>query len=359
MADEQQHGEKTEKPSAKKLRDARKRGEVPRSPDLVAALSLVAVTVVLLRSGAAAMVRLQTHLSESLSGLADRAAVGLTPEALGVMAVEDGGLLAVLAAPVMVTAALAGLAGNVAQSGWVFAPERLTPNFTRLSPSHGWQRIKPIQSGMTLVKAILACSVVGALAWSVGREALAETPRLAWMAPESAALEGWGWLRRLLLQGGAAQVLLAGADVGWQWWRYYANLKMTKQEVRDEAKSSDGNPEIKARVRRVQREMVRKRMLAAVPTATVVITNPTHYAVALEYRRGEMLAPMVVAKGKDLLAQRIKQVARDHGVPTVENVPLAQALYKGAEVGDAIPAGLFGAVAEVLAYLVRIRQLML
>lgn len=358
MADEPQ-GEKTEKPSAKKLRDARKRGEVPRSADLVAAISLLAVTAVLVRSGTAAVVRLQTHLSESLSGLADRARVALTPESLGTLAVEDGVLLAVLAAPLMLTAAAAGLAGNVAQSGWVFAPERLTPDFTRLSPSHGWQRIKPIQSGVTLLKAIAACTVVGALAWSIGQAALLETPTLVRMAPETAAAAGWSWLSRLLWQGGTALLLLAGADVGWQWWRYYSNLKMTKQELRDEAKSSDGNPEIKARVRRIQREMVRKRMLGAVPTATVVITNPTHYAVALEYRRGEMLAPIVVAKGKDLLAQRIKQVARDHGVPLVENVPLAQALYKGAEVGDSIPAALFGAVAEVLAYLVRIRQLML
>jgi flagellar biosynthetic protein FlhB len=152
---------------------------------------------------------------------------------------------------------------------------------------------------------------------------------------------------------------LALADAGWQWWKYYQSLKMSKQDLRDEAKGSEGNPEMKARVRRIQREMTRKRMLAAVPTATVVITNPTHFAVALEYRRGTMTAPVVVAKGQDLVAQKIKQIAYDHGVPTVENVPLAQALYKGAEVGDAIPADLFGAVAEVLAYLVRIRQLLL
>ena len=156
-----------------------------------------------------------------------------------------------------------------------------------------------------------------------------------------------------------ALLLLAGADVGWQWFRHYSSLKMSRQEQRDEAQSSEGSPEIKARVRKVQREMVRKRMLAAVPKATVVITNPTHFAVALSYERGAMAAPVVVAKGRDLLAARIKQIARDHGVPTVENVPLAQALYHGAEVGDTIPPALFGAVAEVLAYLVRIRQLML
>ena len=134
---------------------------------------------------------------------------------------------------------------------------------------------------------------------------------------------------------------------------------MTKQEIKDEGKQQEGNPLIKARIKRVQREMHKRRMLSSVKTATVIITNPTHYAVALKYTRGAMAAPVIVAKGKDLLAQRIKAIAREHGVPTVENVPLAQALFKGADVGDAIPAQLFGAVAEVLAYLVRIKQLML
>jgi flagellar biosynthetic protein FlhB len=134
---------------------------------------------------------------------------------------------------------------------------------------------------------------------------------------------------------------------------------MTRQEVRDEAKLNEGSPEIKARVRRVQREMSRRRMLQAVKTATVVVTNPTHFAVALEYRRSEMVAPRVVAKGQDHMAARIRALAREHGVPIVENVTLARALHKSAEIGDTIPAALFGAVAEVLAYLVRIKQLVL
>lgn len=164
---------------------------------------------------------------------------------------------------------------------------------------------------------------------------------------------------RLLVQAGLALAAIAGADYGLQRWRHYASLKMTKQELRDEARSSEGSPEIKARVRRIQREMTRKRMLNAVKTATVVVTNPTHYAVALQYQRARMGAPVVVAKGRDHLAQRIKAIAREAGVPLVENVPLAQALYKGAEVGDEIPGPLFGAVAEVLAYLIRIKQLAL
>ena len=134
---------------------------------------------------------------------------------------------------------------------------------------------------------------------------------------------------------------------------------MSRQELKEEMRSSDGNPEIKARVRKVQREMNRSRMLKAVKSATVVITNPTHFAVALEYRRGTMAAPKVVAKGQDFMAARIREMARDASVPIVENVSLARALYAGAEVGETIPGDLFGAVAEVLAYLVRIKQLML
>ena len=134
---------------------------------------------------------------------------------------------------------------------------------------------------------------------------------------------------------------------------------MSRQEIREEARTTEANPEIKARVRRIQRDMARRRMLHAVPRATVVVTNPTHYAVALEYRRDKSVAPVVVAKRRDLVAERIRAIAREHSVPIVENPPLARALFKGAEVGDMIPAPLFGAVAEVLAYLIRIKQLVL
>ncbi|MBP7779322.1 MAG: flagellar biosynthesis protein FlhB [Acidobacteria bacterium] len=351
-------GEKTEKPSAKKLKEARQKGNVPRSADLVAALSLLAVTSVMAQFGATSLGRLQQHLAGVLRGLGDSAHVAVTPESLGLLAQYDSVLLAIIVAPLMATAAATGLAGNLVQSGWVFAPERLTPNFNKLSPANGFKRFAPSQAGVTVVKAIIAVTIVASVLWSLGQEALADTPRLAWMTPAAAATEGWTWVWRLLVRGGLALLCLAGADVGWQWWRHYQSLKMSKQELRDEAKSSDGNPEIKARVRKIQRDMTRRRMLAAVKTATVVVTNPTHFAVALEYKRGSMSAPLVVAKGQDLLAARIKEIAREHGVPIVENKPLAQALFKGAEVGDSIPGDLFGAVAEVLAYLVRIRQLM-
>lgn len=358
MADEQS-GEKSEKPSAKKLKEAREKGNVPRSADLVAALSLLAVSTVLARTGATSVARLQQHLAEGLRGLGDRAHLTMTPEYLGTIITQDGLLLALLVAPMMAVAAFTGLAGNLVQSGWVFAPERLTPDFTRLSPANGFARFAPSQAGITVLKASIAVTIVSTLLYSMSAQAMADTPRLAWMSPAMAGAEAWRWIWRLLMQGGLALLMLAGADVGWQWFRHYQSLKMTKQELRDESKGSEGNPEVKARVRRIQRDMTRRRMLAAVKTATVVITNPTHFAVALEYTRGAMSAPKVVAKGQDLLAQRIKEIAREAGVPIVENKPLAQGLFKGAEVGDVIPGDLFGAVAEVLAYLVRIRQLML
>jgi flagellar biosynthetic protein FlhB len=179
------------------------------------------------------------------------------------------------------------------------------------------------------------------------------------MPVASSGARAWATIEHVIRQSLVALAATGMADYGYQRWQFMRSMRMTKEEVREESKLTDGNPEIKGRVRRVQREMVRRRMLASVPKATVVITNPTEYAVALEYHRDSMGAPKVVAKGRNLLAVRIKTIARDHGVPTVENVPLARALYASVEVGETIPPELFEAVAEVLAYLIRLKQLVL
>lgn len=352
-------GEKTEKPSAKRLRDAHEKGQVARSQDLVAALGLLAVTLALARTGASGLQRLQMRLVEGLSHLGESAHGSPALNDLSTLAMRDLLLLGMVTGPFLMTAAVVALAGNFSQTGWVFAPERLAPDWSRLSPAKGLSRLKPSQSGLDLIKTLLAAALVATLAYHVVLEVLGDSPRLAWMAPAAAAAEGWTHLQRLLTQVGIGLLSIAGADYGLQRWRHYSSLKMTKQDLRDEAKSNEGSPELKARVRRIQRDMNRKRMLTAVKTATVVITNPTHYAVALAYQRTAMSAPIVVAKGRDEMALRIKKIARDAGVPLVENVALAQGLYKAAEVGDEIPGALFGAVAEVLAYLVRIKQLML
>jgi flagellar biosynthetic protein FlhB len=196
------------------------------------------------------------------------------------------------------------------------------------------------------------------LGWLAVDAVTKDTLRMPWLSPLDSALVGWEHTERMLWRVAVTLGLLALGDYGLQWFRTMRDLKMSRQEVIDEGKEQEGNAEVKSRVRRVQREMARRRMLGDVKKATVVITNPTHFAIALEYNRDTMVAPRVLAKGRDHMALRIREAARKHGVPIVENKPLAQTLYKTTEVGDTIPASLFSAVAEVLAYLVRIRQLM-
>jgi flagellar biosynthetic protein FlhB len=356
---EQTTGEKTEKASAKKLKDARGRGQVVRSRDLVVAMASLAITLALASIGGSMMARLAGRVAAGLARIGDRPLVSLSPNDVATMVIGDLGIIGVIAGPLLITAAVASVAGNVAQTGWVFSTQNLQLNFERLSPQQGLARLKPSQSWVDLLKQAVSVTAIAVLAVHVVTEVVADSPRLMWMAPSESARTGWQHLLALLWRAGFALLALAGADYGLQFWRHRSSLKMTKQEQKDEGKQSEGSPEIKARVRKAQREISKRRMLSAVKTATVVVTNPTHFAVALEYRRHRMAAPVVVAKGQDLMAQRIKAIAREAGVPIVENVSLAQALFKGSEVGDVIPGALFGAVAEILAYLVRIKQLML
>lgn len=357
MADDQ--GEKTEQPTAKRLRDARDRGQVPRSRDLGVAVSSMALTLALGSFGPGIAAAMATRLAMGLRRVGDRPLDTISPGELTLAVVADGWMVARTVGPLLGIAALVGVLSMVAQSGFVFTAEPLKLNWSKLGPSAGLARLKPSQSGVELLKSILAVSVLTTLAWKIIAAQIGDGGSVARMAPADAGRYAWESIRQLLWQGALAMLVLGLADFLVQRWRTSSQLKMTKQEVRDEAKLQEGSPELKARVRQVQREMVKRRMLKSVETATLVVTNPTHYAVALKYDRSSMIAPMVVAKGADHLAARIKAIAREHGVPTVENVPLAQALYKSAEVGEIIPGPLFGAVAEVLAYLVRLKQLVL
>jgi flagellar biosynthetic protein FlhB len=357
MADAQ--GEKTEKPSAKKFKEAREKGQVARSRDLNSALTLMAVTGVLGVLGQRLMTRLAASLSDALTALPARAAHDVTGGDLAALVLENGALIALLVGPIALTAAAVSVAVSAAQGGLRFAPAALHLHWERLSPAKGLAKLAPSKSWVDTLKTIIAVVVLVSIAVPIVRAMVLDGLRYPWMTPAGAAANGWDAISRLLWQGSVGLLAVGAADYGLQWWRHFAGLKMTKQEVRDEGKSSEGSPEIKGRVRRIQREMVKQRMLKAVKTATVVVVNPTHYAVALEYRREKNPAPVVVAKGRDLVALKIREIARISGVPIVENPPLARALHAGAEVGDTIPAPLFGAVAEVLAYLIRIKQLML
>ncbi len=237
--------------------------------------------------------------------------------------------------------------------------EPLKPSFQKLSPQNGFARLSPKRSGIDTLRAILISTVLVALAWQIARVLIVDASVFSWITPQAAASRGWDDGIRVLWRSGLALLAVGAADFGVQKWRLQSSMKMSHQEVRDEAKQNETNPEVRARIRRIQRDMVRRRMLQAVPTATVIVTNPTHFAVALQYKREKNTAPIVVAKGQDLMAAKIREIARDHTVPIIENPPLARALFKECEVGDVIPGPLFGAVAEILAYLIRIKQLVL
>jgi flagellar biosynthetic protein FlhB len=350
--------ERTEQPTSRRLKDARRKGQIARSKDVSEAVQLAAVLIALGWWGEAFVGRLGAALARSLERLAGGPDVALDPGVLVQVVVGSVATLGLLVAPVALASAAATVGAATLQGGWNVATEALRLDFSRLNPANGLKRLAG-RLGIDTVKMLLYVTVIAWLSAGAIADLIEEAPRLGRLAPALAAAAGWRHAERLVRLVAIAMALLAGADYLVQRWRHLRSLRMTKQEVKDDTRLTEGNPEVKARQRRLQREVVRRRMLAAVPKATVVVTNPTHYAVALEYRRDTMPAPRVVAKGRGVLAARIRAIAREHGVPIVENVPLAQALYKGVEVGAFIPSELFGAVAEVLAYLIRLRQLVL
>lgn len=359
MASQGSTGDRTEKPTFKKIKDAREKGQVARSRDLSAAISLVAVTLVLGWLGARVMATMAARVAAALDDIGTLGRTDLGLATLSTRVWSDLGLFAVVVGPLAVAGAALSIATSVAQTGWVISPKALEFNWSRLSLSSGVQKFSPIQAGGELIKALVGITVIGTLCYVVVRPIVGIAPTLSGMSPMESARYGWQSISGLLFKASLALAALAVGDYGLQWWRWHKQLKMTRQEVRDDHKSQDGSPQMKGRIRRIQREMSRKRMLQAVKTATVVVTNPTHVAVALRYERDGMTAPLVVASGQDEMAARIRKVAREHDVPIVENVTLARALHASAAVGDVIPADLFGAVAEVLAYLVRMKQLVL
>ncbi len=356
---QQDQADRTERPTSRRIREARERGQVARSRDLASAISLAGVVIALGWFGARVIRGMATRLATGLDALAVQGHAAIDGQTLAHVLWSDGALFASIVAPAAVGAAVASIGGSLLQTGWVSSPKALQLNWNRLNPATGFARFSPKQALPELGKALAGVAVLAGVAFVVIHESVNRSMDLMAMAPVPAAREGWSWIARLLFRSTLVLVGLAGLDYGVQRWHWFTSLKMTRREIVDEQKMNEGNPAVKGKIRRLQLEMTRRRMLQAVKTATVVVVNPTHYAVALRYERQVMAAPLVVAKGKDLLAARIRTVAREHGVPIVENVALARALYKGAEVGDTIPAALFGAVAELLAYLVRLKQLIL
>lgn len=334
-------------PTPKRLADARREGQVPRSRDLAHLL--------LLGGAAAGMMLLAAPLGTSTLKLV---ATGLTFDAAFLadptrIVARAGDLVLAAAlhlAPLLAVMALAAVAAPLALGGWTFVPSVVAPKPERLNPANGIKRMFSAAALVELAKVMLIALLLATVG---GFYVYSNLSEFAQLAHESlpAAMSHFG----VLLAFGFALLVAtlaatAAIDVPFQIYRHRSKLKMTLEEVRRENKETEGDPHIKARIRSAQREMARKRMMAAVPNADVVVTNPTHYAVAIKYLEGRSAAPIVVAKGADAIAEKIKELARAHGVPRLEAPPLARALYRHVELGAEIPAALYGAVAQVLAY---------
>jgi flagellar biosynthesis protein FlhB len=352
-------GERTEKPTPHRLKEGRKQGQVARSRDLALTAASVASTLALASGGHRLVAGLRDMLRKGLESFGDDPLHAFGPETVSALVNQSALQVGMLVGPLAAVTTIAAVGMHGFQGGWSFTPGALQLKWSRLNPASGIKKFGFGVSGVETLKALLVLSVVGTLAWQMVHGMMAEAPTLAWLSPADAAAAIWARAEWLLWRAGWLLGAVALADYGWQRYSLLKTMRMTKQEVKDEHRQNEGSGEVKGKLRRLQREISKRRMLRDVPRATVVITNPTHFAIALEYRRDSMSAPRVLAKGADHMAQRIRERALQHGIPLVENKPLARSLYATAEVGDVIPAPLFAAVAEVLAYLVRVKRLIL
>ena len=345
--------EKSESASPRRLEQAREEGQVPHSRELATFISLMVGVVALYVLGRWGGHRLMTIMK---SGLSLPRGLVFEPGAMGRMLESLAADALLTIAPLLVASVIAALVTPFLVGGWVFSAKVLRFDLTRLDPMQGLGRMFSTHGLVELVKASLkAVLVAGVGVWVVWRErdhlfGLMHQP-LASSMDDFASLV---LLSALLIV--ASLALIAAIDVPFQLWEYHRRLRMTKEEVRQEMKEQEGDPQIKARIRAAQREMSRRRMMSNVPTADVVVTNPTHYAVALKYDPEKAGAPVVVAKGRDAVAMKIRELARDNNVPILEAPPLARALHAHCELDQRIPAALYTTVAEVMAWVMQLNH---
>jgi flagellar biosynthetic protein FlhB len=345
-------GERTESATPRRREEARKRGQTARSAEVNAVGALLLGTLFVRSWG----VNLVDGLGATLRGsLANLNRPDLTVDGviagLSAFAIEMAGMVG----PICLVMMAIGVVANLAQSGLVLTMHPLKPDFSRLNPLEGAKRLVSSRSLIELGKSLLKLAVVGYAVWRIVEERMVSLlllPTMAWQDGVATVL-GTGF--DVVVWAGSVLLALALLDYGYQRFSFEKSLRMSREEIKEEFKQTEGNPVIKQRVRQLQRAVAQRRMMQAIPKADVVITNPTHFAIAIQYDPRTMRAPRVVAKGADLIAQQIKKVAADHGVPTMENPPLARALFKACDVGQEIPADMYAAVAELLAFVYRIR----
>ncbi|POD92073.1 flagellar biosynthesis protein FlhB [Pectobacterium odoriferum] len=345
--------EKTEAPTPQKEEKAREEGQIPRSRELTSVLMMVAGLAILWMGGEAMAGRLARIVSQSLNF--DYSTIGDDTQMLR----HVGSLLRQAASaliPIMLGAVLVALSAPLLLGGILFSTKSLKVDFKKLDPISGLKRLFSAQSLAELFKAILKSVMVGIIStlflihnWPKILHLVSEAP----IAAMGDALELAVMCGFLIIMG---LIPMVAFDVFWQVWSHIKKLRMSKQEIRDEHKQSEGDPHVKGRIRQQQRAIAQRRMMADVPKADVIVTNPTHYAVALRYDEKKMNAPRVLAKGAGEIALRIRELGAEHRVPILEAPPLARALFRHSEVGQHIPAALYAAVAEVLAWVYQLKR---
>ena len=353
MAESESGADKTEDPTEKRKKDSREKGEIARSKELnTLAIMLAGSAGLLIFGGALAedlMELMRYNFSISRETL-------LNTDSMGAFLLHSGKVALIAVQPVLITLLIAALIGPISLGGWLFAAGSLAPKFSRMNPAAGIKRMFSAKALVELLKALAKFFIILIVALLVLKSDIDDLLRIAHEPLELAVIHSVqvvGWSALWMACG---LILIAAVDVPVQLWESHKKLLMTKQEVRDEHKDQEGRPEVKQRIRQVQREMSQRRMMSAIPDADVIITNPTHYAVALKYDPEKGGAPMLLAKGSDFLALKIREIGAKHNILLLESPALARSIYHSTELEQEIPAGLYLAVAQVLAYVYQIRQ---
>lgn len=352
MAEGDDAQEKTESATPKRLEDARRKGQIPRSRDLSTAAVTMSAAAALYMMGDQIAGKMYAFMERSLT-LSREQALDSTQMIPSLTSAAVDGLK--MCAPVLGIICLAAILAPLALGGWSFSTEALMPQFSRLNPLEGVKRMFSMRAVIELIKTLAKFGIVGLVAvfvlWNdvttllnLGQEPLHQA------IAHTVSLSG-----KALIAITSGLLIIAGIDVPYQLYTYAKQLKMSRQEIREEHKESEGSPEVKGRIRQLQQQMARQRMMQDVPKADVIVTNPTHFAVALRYDEGRMRAPIVVAKGADLVAARIREIAAENNVPIFEAPPLARVLYKNVDIGGEIPSTVYQAVAQVLTYVFQLR----
>ncbi len=345
--------EKTEQPTPRHLKKARDKGQVPQSQELPAAISITVLLMVLALSAPSLLQWFMVQLKQGVSG-----EIGVFTDGDAFIRFANskitGSMLVMW--PILAALCAGSVLSCVAVSGLNFAPQALRLKFSAVDPVKGFGRLFDVKSVVKLVASIAKLVVVSIIVWLYLRSRIDTLAAMRWAWSGQIVVAIAKIISGMLVRVCAALLIIAAIDVVFQRWKFTQDLKMTKQEVKRERKDTEGSPEVKSRVRRIQIEMAKKRMLQEVPKADVVLVNPTHVAVALRYDSKAMDAPVMVAKGADHLAEKIREIASAYGVPIVRRPELARTIYSTVQPGDAIPQKLYAAIAEVLAMIYRLRH---